>query len=309
MPGGSTTSTNYLSAITPEIWSRVLQVPLYKSLVSFDVCNLDMRAELAYGDVINKQYFASLSAMEYTPGTAVSAESLSFATDQITIDKKYHVTFYVDDMSQVQANIPIIQSMVPEAAYQLRDKIDSTVFYKISAGTPMDGADLGGGTASALITATTGNIIRIFSDARMQLRKLNVEEGDWIAIVDPTRAQLIEQEATSVGYEVADATLRNGYIGDFMGFQVYVSNNLPTETTPSGTASRGMDHSGTLRDMYFGRRGCIELVIQQDLKTTIREVSDKGGSNILTTVLFGTGVVTKNKLRYLDAMIFDAAAA
>ena len=309
MPGGSTSVTNYLSAVTPEIWSRLLQIPLYKSLVSFDVCNLDMRAELTYGDIINKQYFGSLSAMEYTPGTAVSAESLSFATDQITVDKKYHVTYYVDDMEQLQANIPLIQSMVPEAAYQLRDKIDGIVFRSVTAGVPMDSLDLGGGTASALITATTGNVIRIFSDAREELRKLNVEEGDWIAIIDPTRAQLIEQEATSVGYNVADATLRNGYIGDFMGFQIYVSNNMMTGETLSALATRGISGSGSGTDLYFGRRGCIELIIQQDLKTSIREVSDKGGSNILTTVLFGKGVCTKNASRFLDAQVWTAAGA
>ncbi len=270
--------------------------------------NTEMKAELVYGDIINKQYFSSLSAKEYTPGTAVSAQSLEFATDQITVDKKYHVTYYVDDMDDLQANIPLIQSMIQEAAYQLRDKIDTTVFGNVSAGTLMSGEDLGGGTSGAMITATTGNIIRIFSDARMQLRKANVEEGDWIAIVDPTRAQLIEHKATAVGYNVADATLRNGYIGDFMGFQVYISNNLHAAANASATAARGVvQSSGTCTDMYFGKRGCIELILQQDVKTSIRDVSDKGGVNILSTTLFGTGVVEKKGDRFLCAQIQSVA--
>jgi len=73
------------------------------------------------------------------------------------------------------------------------------------------------------ISATTANIISIFSLARSK-----------IAIVSPQFAQLIESKATSVGYNVADATLRNGYAGDFMGFHIYVSNNVPTGTSPSG---------------------------------------------------------------------------
>jgi len=309
MPGGSTSVSNDVTAVTPEIWSRILQMPLFKSLVSFDVCNLDMVKELTYGDIINKQYFDSLSAKEYTPGTAVSAEALTFNTDQITVNKKYHTTYYVDDMEQVQANIPLIQSMIGDAAYQLRDKIDTTVFYRVSGGIPMDSMDLGGETASALITATTGNIIRIFSDAREELRKANVEENDWIAIINPTIAQLIEQKATAVGYNVADATLRNGYIGDFMGFGIYVTNNLVTSTLPSAVAVRGISTSGSMIDMYFGKRGCIELVIQADLKTYFRDVSDKAGKNIITTVLFGTGNTTKNDLRFLDAQVYYAAGA
>ena len=309
MPGGSTSVSNDVTAVTPEVWSRILQAHLFKSLVSFDVCNLDMRKELTFGDVINKQYFDSLSAKEYTPGTAVSAQALAFNTDQITVDKKYHVTYYVDSIEQVQANVPLIQSMIGDAAYQLRDKIDTTVFYRVSGGIPMDSAELGGGTASALITATTGNIIRIFSDAREELRKANVEENDWIAIVNPTIAQLIEQKATAVGYNVADATLRNGYIGDFMGFGIYVSNNLVTSTLPSAVGARGIGASGNMIDMYFGKRGCIELIIQQDLQTYFKDVSDKAGKNILTTVLFGTGNTTKNDLRFLDAQVWYSAGA
>jgi len=308
MPAGSTTVSNNVTAVTPEIWSRILQMPLFKSLVSFEICNLDLRKELTYGDTINKQYFDALSAKEYTPGTAVSAQALAFSTDAITVDKKYHTTYYVDDMEQIQANVPLIQSMIGDAAYQLRDKIDTTVFYRVSGGIPMDSLQLGGGTASALITATTGNIIRIFSDAREELRKNNVEENDWIAIVNPTMAQLIEQKATAVGYNVADATLRNGYIGDFMGFGIYVTNNLVTSTLPSAVAARGISTSGSMIDMYFGRRGCIELIIQSDLKTYFRDVSDKTGKNIITTVLFGTGNTTRNDSRFLDAQVFYVAA-
>ena len=60
-----------VSAITPDIWSDILQVPLYKTLVSMDVANLDMRSELTVGDRINKSYFGDLSAQTYLPGTGL----------------------------------------------------------------------------------------------------------------------------------------------------------------------------------------------------------------------------------------------
>jgi len=33
---------------------------------------------------------------------------------------------------------------------------------------------------------------------------------------------------------VADASLKNGYAGDFLGFHIYISNNLPTITIAGG---------------------------------------------------------------------------
>ena len=46
-------TTNDVSAITPELWSQVLQDNLEKSLVGFGVANIETRTPLGYGDVIN----------------------------------------------------------------------------------------------------------------------------------------------------------------------------------------------------------------------------------------------------------------
>jgi len=306
----SQTSTNSVTAITPEIWSDILQVPLYKSLVAMEVANVQFRDALRVGDVINKQYFTSLTSVAYVQGTPFALDDLAFATDQLTVDNYRIVAFYVDDIEQLRANIDIQRSLLEEAAYQLKDYIDQQVFYNISAGIKADDADLLGGTASALCTAGTATIINLFANARKMLRDNNVEEaGDWCAVVTPKVANMIETKATSVGYNVADSTLRNGYLGDFMGFQIYVSNNLPTETTASASATRGISTSGVVRDTYIGRKRQIELLLQQAPKVEIKDVPDKLGKNIVVWTVFGDTVYTKGKSRFLDAMLWDSAGA
>jgi len=306
----SQTSTNDVTAITPELWSDILQVPLYKSLVSMEVANVQFRDALRVGDVINKQYFSSLTSVAYVPGTPYVLDDLAYSTDQLTVNNKRIVAFYVDDIEQLQANVDIQRSLLEEAAYQLRDYIDQQVFYNISAGIKADDYDLAAGTASALCTASTANIINIFANARKMLRDNNVEEaGDWCAVVTPKLANLIEAKATTVGYNVADATLRNGYLGDFMGFQIYISNNLPTETTASASATRGISTSGVVRDVYIGRKRQIELLLQQSPKFEIKDVPDKLGKNIVCWTVFGDTVYTKGKSRFLDAMFWDSAGA
>lgn len=304
----SQTSTNDVSAITPEIWSTVLQVPLYKTLVAREIAGTELRDQLKYGDTIHVQYFTSLSAAAYVPGTPFALDDLDYITDTITVDNKYVVGFYVDDIEQLQANVSIAQSQIEEAAYQLRDKIDQQVLYNVSAGVPMDDADMTGGTASALVTASSANIVNIFANARKNLRLNNIEEaGDWVAVVDPKWAYYIETKAVSSGFNVADSTIRNGYAGDFMGFKVYVTNNLATSATPSATATRGISTSGNMQDVYFGRRGQIKLIMQKEPTMQIKDVDDKLGKNFVWSTVWGDGTTTKSASRYLDVQAWYSA--
>lgn len=303
--GGSRTVSNDVSAITPEIWSESIQEPLYKTLVSMEVCNTELKNELRYGDTINKQYFESLSAQAYVPGVAFTADAQEWDTDQLIVSAFKSVAIYVDDIEQLQANINIRTSLRDEIAYQLRDAIDTHALLRVKQGQIYGADDLiAGGIKDHAVTATTANVIDMFSKSRKLLRTLNVAEaGDWIAIVGPTIANLIETKSTSVGFNTADATLRNGYAGDFMGFKIYVSNNLPTGTAASAIGGSDDNVSaqvdGDFETSYIGRSKSIDLVIQKMPTIQINKVSDKHGYNIAAFTVYGDQVFTKNASRFL----------
>jgi len=139
-----------------------------------------------------------------------------------------------------------------------------------------------GTTALTSMTATTANIITLFSKGAQVLREKNVEQIDWIAIVPPDIYQIIEEKVANTGATLADRILENGYGGRFMGFDLYVSNNLPAGY------------------FYLGRNRMISLVLQQDVKMEIKEVSDKLGRNFIPWVVYGTGVLYQNKNRYIS---------
>ena len=187
--------SNDVSAITPEIWSSMVQVPLYKSLVAMEVANTRFESELSYGDTIHVPRFGSLSAQTYTPGTTLSATNQDWAYDTIVVSTYKHVTFYVDNVEQLQANVSIARELATEAAYQLKDAIDQHVLANIT-GTdgfmPADNEDILGGTNGAPVSGSSANIINVFAGARKFLREHNVEEnGDWCAVVSPKLAQAI----------------------------------------------------------------------------------------------------------------------
>jgi hypothetical protein len=308
--------TNDVSAIQPEIWSTMVQVPLYKSLVALEVANMRLSDTLKNGDTIHVPYFGSLSVQTYTPGTTISATAQDWAFDNLIVSSYKHVTFYVDDPRSLTINVDQARELATEAAYQLKDTIDQDVFKNITGAdgfVPADTLDiLGTGSNANPVSAGTANIIQIFAGARKVLRQRNVEEtGDWIAIVTPKIAYDIEVKAATVGFNVADSTLRNGDAGDFMGFQVYVSNNLPSgKLTALAPGAGGVTATGlsatTSKSVYFGKKGTIDVAMLRMPALEIRKKDDMIGANFITWTVYGSAVFTKNRSRGLNVPIGSA---
>ena len=304
------TTTNDVTAITPEVWSTILQDNLQKSLVSFGIANVETRMPLGYGDVINKQYMTSITAGAYTPGTDMDIDDTVFSTDQLTVNRKYYTLNYVDDMEQLQANVNIQRSILEDATYQLKNIIDAEILGNTSAGTTAGGAQLKSGTTALdatlhlnSCTAGSGEMVQIFANATKMLLDQNCENfGDWVAVVNPRVASKLATKAVGLGFNFADAALRNGYVGDFMGFQIYVSNNLPAYAEASGKHT-GFTGIAGVTDLYFGRRGMIDVVLQQAPKVEIKDSPLRIGKNIVMWSLWGDTVYTRNKSRFLDAIV------
>jgi hypothetical protein len=309
--------SNDVSAITPTVWSTMVQQPLYKQLVALKVCNTRLADKLPFGKAIQLPRFADLSAQTYTPGTDLSATDQDWAYDTINVSTKKHATFYVDDVEKLQANVSVAVELAGQAGYQLSNKIDAFAFSKITGAasvgiSAVDRGDVFGDGSTGVITASTANIINLFAGVTKVLRTNNVEEmGDWCAVVTPKIASLIEIKGANAGYNVADATLRNGYAGKFMGYEIYISNNLPTgecsalaNTALGGPSAAGSATTGAA--CYFGRKGMIDLVLQRAPAMEVRPCSTKIGSNFITWTVYGAGVTQNNRKRARNVTIKDA---
>lgn len=317
-------AANDVSAIQPELWSSMVQVPLYKSLVALDVANMRLSNTVKYADTIHVPRFDSLSAQTYNPGSAITVTNQEWDFDTLVVSTYKHCSFYVDDPRALTLNVDQARELATEAAYQLKDKIDQDVFKNIT-GTdgfmPADNADIiVGGTNGAPVSGSSANIINVFAGARKFLREHNVEEtGDWCAVVSPKLAAAIETKAASVGFNVADSTLRNGYAGDFMGFQVYISNNLPTGNMSAIAPAAGngiigglsgANASGTTpgRACYFGKKGTIDVVMLAAPQLEVRKLGDRLGSNFITWTVYGSNVFYKNRERGINLTMPTAFA-
>jgi len=285
-----------VTGIVPEHWASMFQVPLRKSLVSAEVANTRFEPVLRDGDTIHSSYFAELSVQDYSPNTDIDNHQHITATDEtLTVNQSRIVPIYVDNIEELQSRPSQMQALVEDASFQIRNDIDTKTLLNITgAASSLDDGDIGGTSGSA-ITATSGNVVDIFASAREKLRRMNVEEnGDWIVVANAKLIQRIEEKAADTGFSVSDSTLRNGFVGSWMGFQWYHSNNLPTETY-GGTADTV--------NCYIGRRSKIDLVTQMTPNVYIKSAEKRLGDYVYVHSLFGTGLFEKAKNRFLAAKI------
>lgn len=280
-----------IDALIPEKWTPFLQVPLYKSLVAIgqgSVASARLEPFLRDGQVINHSYIAMPDVVDYKPltqesGGISSYHAIDATGETLTVDQAKVAPFYIERIEnlQIKEGINPMAELGERAGYKLKDVIDTHVLAETLNGTQWNVSDV----------LSKNNIIDFAAEARMKLRTANVEEdGTWIMVVDPLAAQFIELAATEKGFSLADSTLRNGYAGNFMGFKVFVSNNLPDS-----------DY-GTGKSYYIGKPGMIDLVMQAEPKMDISKAEDAiEGYKFKPYTLFGSKVFTEGVGRFICA--------
>jgi hypothetical protein len=286
----------------------MVQVPLYKRLVAMEIANT--RFSDSVGNAVKIPRYSDLSAQTYVPGTPLSATNLTWAFDTLNISTYKQCSYYIDTPRTQTVSLDQAKALAPQAAYQLGNKIDAFVLGKIygSGGftyVGIDASGMQGGTAHRELSATSANVLNIFTKAKQKLREANVEEdGSWCAVITPTIAQYLEIKLMNVGFNSADSTLRNGFAGNVNGFDVYISNNLPSGkvSTLNPSMSVAAVSATTGRSLYFGKKKMIDLALLRSPQLEIRPCEDKIGSNFITWTVFGATVVNKNASRGLNVV-------
>lgn len=223
---------NAITALNPEIWKPMVQDYLNNSLVSMAICNTKCESYLSSGDRVNFPYTTDVRIQSYAQGTDLTIDDVTATQDYIDIDQSKAVTFVMDPVQEKQALANYGADLAYQAAFQLRNNIDQTV---IASGVDTASTTVAGGTL------TSSTMVAKMTDAYAQLSRNNAADGELFAVVDPAGAALLSQTFIANGFNLSDSSLRNGFSGKALGFNVYVSNNLDytqvltTDTQPTAT--------------------------------------------------------------------------
>lgn len=286
-----------------EVWSAAMQKPLFKSLVGKEVAAMEL-GDYTKGDAYHKPYRKRLSGGDYVDHNDVTIEAEDVTDEQLYIDTRKYVAFDSDKTNEALSRYDFIAPRAEDAAYKLKDYIDQDIFAEATNASDSIASDdiETGGVAADGVGASGGwsnSMIRdVFSLARKKLREANVTEaGDWFAVVDPGAAQAIEEYAMDNGFQVTDTTLKNGYAGPFMGFDVYVSNNL-TESSNSTTTN-----TKNYTNCIIGKKNSITVATNTAPKMEIKDKPKQIGSNFIAWTVYGIKTFSKDSIRFLDAKL------
>jgi hypothetical protein len=257
--------TQSLTNFTPEIWAENIQDTLDKTLVAKEICNTKYKSDLQYGDIVHVPYVGNVTANAYVDAVGVTINDVNPCDEYLTVNRQYDAAVYIPTKEIIQNKYSTAQIYQDRCSYALQDEIDTYILSLVtSAGITLDAGDLAGGSGSGSIAATTTNVIEIFAAARAALMGNNVKEaGDFIAVITPELASFIEQKSAVAGFSVADSTLRNGFAGSWLGWRIYVSNNI--------------HNAASIDYCLFMKKGAISLVMQKEITVEVKDSYGTGG--------------------------------
>lgn len=250
---------NNFDVFVPELWAPGVLREFDKQTLALPViANTDYQGQIGrVGDTVHVQTISKPTVRTYTPGTDITYEDLSPTDETLIIDQKKYIGFKVDDIHQAQANHNIRMLYEERGGQALAEHFDRYLFAHYADADTSTVIDNSG---SALdITASTVGSAHVYDIVVRAGKNLDTNDVSQMArwmIVTPYMKSLFLKDTvyfitgstlgdtliqsamiTTVGPDgamvrrnltAAEAAAR-GFIGQVAGFDVYCSNNLPSD--------------------------------------------------------------------------------
>ena len=209
-----------LNNFIPTVWSETLFKELDKEYVAVRNCNREFEGDIRRcGDTVNIQSIGDVSVFTYTKNTDMTApQTLDSSRSTLTISEMKGFNFQIDDVDKAQAKPAVMQAAMREAASALADTADAYVYKlysKVASGNTITNAAL-----------DHEGVIDLLLSARKAMLENNVGSGTQTVLeVSPDIAAKILKAKILQSTDNGEL-MENGYLGSFLGFRIYVSNNI-----------------------------------------------------------------------------------
>ena len=204
----------------PTVWSETLYRELDKEYVGVKHCNRDFEGDIrAKGDTVKICGIGDVKVFDYTKNSDMSApETLSDSVRTLSIDQAKAFNIQIDDIDRAQQSPKVMSEAMRKAAAALADTADSYI-YSLYTGVAEENTIQKTGF-------TYSDVLDTLIDARKRMLSNNVSGGtETVLEVSPDVAALILKSKILESDSNAEA-LECGYLGSFIGFKIFVSNNI-----------------------------------------------------------------------------------
>ncbi len=235
-----------LSDIIPIIWSSRFLANLDKALIYGNAANRDYQPDATYGSAINVHRFGDVTVGDYLKNTDIaSPETLSVDRYVISLDQQKYFNFFIDSIDEIQSQPNLLDKAMQRAAYAVADVADQHVAsLHAEAGNVL-------GTPAAPVVPIVTDIYAYLTDMAKMLDESNVPVTDRFLIMDPAGIKLLKDSGEMLSDTPAGDTVRAygvfnapgslpmGYKGHVAGFDLFMSNNTPTDDASTSVWQAG----------------------------------------------------------------------
>lgn len=226
-----------ISSFIPELWNARLLNALDKAHVFAGLVNRDYEGEIKQqGDTVHIGTIGAVTIGNYTKNTdfTTGPETLTTTDQTLEISQAKYFNFQVDDVDEAQAAGDVMDKAMQRAAYGLNDAADSYI-----AGVLAAAADTTNLVSSTAVALTSSNVYENVVNMKKILDKANVPTtGRWLVIPPEMAALLLlDDRFVKTGGAMAEDVLRNGWVAQAAGFNIYMSNNCVSATSGSESST------------------------------------------------------------------------
>src|SRR3990167_1552148 len=258
-----------------EVWrikymKSTLEVNLRKAMVSRAIFNVDESGAFYFANPYGNQPTASVAAVAGT--YAVSA--VTTTDDTLTVTEQVTYGEHIYQFEQLLARVDLWMSRVDDVSYTVAQRADQWVLNEVlaNAGSTYT-TPAGGFTTSANLLIILGNLLSKvagFSEGY---------KGTFLVVENTDLAGIIPAMGSN-GFSTADSVLKNGFMGSYMGIDIYVVRTGTfidaTTTTASGTktwTNSGLRMFGVKNVATYACPGGINVDEKKVTLKTGRELS------------------------------------
>lgn len=216
---------NSFSASFREVWAKEQQRIFYKVNVARQIADVSFEPELKEGNTFSRTYRSSNGIQRYTRGTDITIDDKTDTKESLVVVQSFATGFYIDDLDAIQNSVDAAANYGKDDGVYLSNQIDADILgeYQNAVSIVDDGA-LGGTTGNG-IQVSAANVLDIFAAAKKKLRKQSIPlEMGLFAVVSPEMGEVLEKMVAGRDTSKGDDALGNGFIGKFLGFSTYSSN-------------------------------------------------------------------------------------
>lgn len=277
-----------LTHFIPTIWSETLYRELDKEYIAVKNCSRDYEGDIkSIGDKVNILGLNPISVFDYNKNEDMSSpEELSDTLRTLVIDKAKAFNFVIDDIDTAQSTPKLMQEAMRLAASALSDEADKYIYalhniveeqYRLSKAS-----------------FTSESALDFLLEVRQKFMESNVPGNEEIILeVSPAVAAKIVKSKIIHGTTNAEE-LDKGCIGTFLGFRVYVSNNIQKQGSAYKCFAR------TKRAIAFA-----EQINEVEAYRPERRFADA----VKGLHLYGAKIVYPKELYVLDITVEDETTA